>query len=100
MNKIDQKAYQAVPERRYNTPHGNLDINDDYRDKWRDGYVVGSKDTLKLIKNLINKHINNYVNGEYNEFHHCIEYDGTIDKERLIKDIEKAIYEYQNTKVD
>lgn len=43
----------------------------------------------------LKKHICNYVNSEYNEFHKCVEYDGSIDKERLINDFEKAMQKEQ-----
>lgn len=39
----------------------------------------------------IEKNVSNYINYEYNEFHHCCEYDGTVNKPRLIKDFKNAM---------
>lgn len=97
---IEKKAYEAIPERRYDTPHGNLDINSDYRDKWIEGYLTAKKDLLVIFKDFIKKRGNDFVNSEYNEFHHGIEYDGTIDKEKMIKEIEATLKEYFKAKYD
>lgn len=43
----------------------------------------------------LRNHICDYVNSEYNEFHKCVEYDCSIDKERLINDFEKAMQKEQ-----
>ena len=43
----------------------------------------------------LRNHVCNYVNSEYNEFHKCVEYDGSIDKERLINDFEEAMQKEQ-----
>ena len=42
---------------------------------------------IKDVCEWLNKHVNIYVNGEYNEFHHTVDYDGTIDTKRLINDL-------------
>jgi len=99
MNIIEAKAYEVIPERRFDTPHGNLDINSGYRDRWIQGYREGVKETLEIIKLFVEKRANSYVNGEYNEFHHGIDYDGTINKDSMIKDIEKEIKDYFNQKI-
>ena len=36
------------------------------------------------ISSWLRDHVSRYVNSEFNEFHHCTEYDGTINVERLI----------------
>ena len=51
-------------------------------------YIDGASEWLR-------KHVCNYVNSEYNEFHKCVEYDGSIDKERLINDFEEAMQKEQ-----
>lgn len=39
----------------------------------------------------LGKNIMNYRNYEYNEFHQCVEYDGSYDIERMISDFRKAM---------
>ena len=46
---------------------------------------------ISAASEWLRKHICNYINSEYNEFHKCIEYDGSVDKESLINDFEKAM---------
>ena len=55
------------------------------------------KKSLNLSAALewLRKNVRNYVNSEYNEFHKCVEYDGSIDKERLINDFEEAMQKEQ-----
>ncbi len=48
---------------------------------------------ISAASEWLRKHICNYMNSEYNEFHQCVEYDGSIDKERLINDFEEAMQE-------
>ena len=43
----------------------------------------------------LREHVCCYMNSEYNEFHKCVEYDGSIDKERLINDFEEAMQKEQ-----
>ncbi len=50
---------------------------------------------ISAASEWLRKHICNYMNSEYNEFHQCVEYDGSIDKERLINDFEEAMQEEQ-----
>lgn len=47
--------------------------------------------SVSAASEWLRKHVCNYVNSEYNEFHKCVEYDGSIDKEKLINDFEKAM---------
>lgn len=35
----------------------------------------------------IRKNVRSYVNSEYNEFHHTVEYDGSINTDKLIQDL-------------
>ena len=44
-----------------------------------------------VISSWLRDHVSNYVNGEFNEFHHCVEYDGTINVEKLIADLKVAV---------
>jgi len=39
----------------------------------------------------LGKNIGNYQNWEYNEFHQCVEYDGSFDIEKMISDFRKAM---------
>lgn len=39
----------------------------------------------------LRKNIMNYRNWEYNEFHQCVEYDGSVDIEKMINDFRKAM---------
>lgn len=43
------------------------------------------------ISSWLRGHASRYVNSEFNEFHHCTEYDGTINVERLIADLKVAV---------
>lgn len=55
--------------------------------KWADKTMIGK--ACKWLK----KNIGNYQNWEYNEFHQCVEYDGSIDIEKMISDFKKAMKE-------
>lgn len=46
---------------------------------------------IDFVSDWLRKHIKTYVNSEYNEFHKTVEYDGSINIERLIEDLKKAI---------
>ena len=46
---------------------------------------------ISAASEWLRKHVRRYINSEYNEFHKCVEYDGSIDKERLINDFEEAM---------
>ena len=46
---------------------------------------------ISAASEWLREHVCRYINSEYNEFHHCVEYDGSIDKERLINDFEEAM---------
>ncbi len=56
-------------------------------------YLEKQKDLVDIdfISTWLREHARNYINGEYNEFHHCVDYDGTIDVERLINDLKKEL---------
>lgn len=56
-------------------------------------YLEKQKHSLNFdaISSWLRDRASRYVNGEYNEFHHCIEYDGTINVERLIADLKVAV---------
>ena len=43
------------------------------------------------VSSWLREHASNYVNREFNEFHHCVEYDGTINIEKLIADLKVAV---------
>ena len=56
-------------------------------------YLEKQKHSLNFdaISSWLRDHVSRYVNSEYNEFHHCTEYDGTINVERLIADLKVAV---------
>ncbi len=58
-----------------------------------EGYQQGEKETILRAVEWLNNCVNNYINGEYNSFHHEFEYDGTIDKKKLIEDFTKQLSE-------
>lgn len=60
-------------------------------------YEQKERKSLNIIaaSEWLRKHVCNYMNSEYNEFHKCVEYDGSIDKERLINDFEEAMQKEQ-----
>ena len=47
--------------------------------------------SFDAISSWLRDHASRYVNSEFNEFHHCVEYDGTINVERLIADLKVAV---------
>ena len=51
--------------------------------------------SISAASEWLRKHVCTYMNSEYNEFHKCVEYDGSIDKERLINDFEEAMQKEQ-----
>lgn len=51
---------------------------------------------ISAASEWLREHVRRYINSEYNEFHKCVEYDGSIDKERLINDFEEAMQKEQN----
>ena len=61
-------------------------------DRWI-AYLEKQKHLLNFdaISSWLRDHASRYVNSEYNEFHHCTEYDGTINVERLIADLKVAV---------
>lgn len=50
---------------------------------------------ISAASEWLREHVRRYINSEYNEFHKCVEYDGSIDKERLINDFEEAMQKEQ-----
>lgn len=50
---------------------------------------------ISAASEWLREHVCSYMNSEYNEFHKCVEYDGSIDKERLINDFEEAMRKEQ-----
>ena len=44
-----------------------------------------------VVSSWLREHASKYVNREFNEFHKCIEYDGTINIETLIADLKFAV---------
>lgn len=62
-------------------------------DRYMEGYMRGigeqkpaewsEEDLLEWIR----KNVRSYVNSEYNEFHHTVEYDGSINTDKLIQDL-------------
>ena len=52
---------------------------------------------ISAASEWLRKHVCRYMNSEYNEFHKCVEYDGSIDKEKLINDFEEAMQKEQKS---
>lgn len=67
--------------------------------RYEAGFDAGVRSEAENQKSLnigaasewLREHVCCYMNSEYNEFHKCVEYDGSIDKERLINDFEEAM---------
>lgn len=55
--------------------------------KWAD------KTMIDKACEWLKKNICNYQNWGYNEFHQCVEYDGSIDIEKMISDFRKEMEE-------
>jgi hypothetical protein len=53
----------------------------------------GRKQAIEKACEWLGKNISNYRNWEYNEFHQCVEYDGSMDIEKMINDLKKAMEE-------
>ena len=53
---------------------------------------------ISAASEWLKKNVCRYMNSEYNEFHKCVEYDGSIDKEKLINDFEEAMQKEQMLK--
>lgn len=53
--------------------------------------------SISAASEWLKKNVCRYINSEYNEFHKCVEYDGSIDKERLINDFEEAMKKEQKS---
>lgn len=45
---------------------------------------------IVFVSDWLREHIKTYVNSEYNEFHKTVEYDGSVNVEKLIQDLKKA----------
>lgn len=58
------------------------------------GLTEGRKEMLRKTCKWLEKNISHYIVMEWNEFHHCSEYEG-FDIDRLIKDLKK---EFKNGK--
>lgn len=69
------------------------DNNSEYVRKLEDIANWANETILDKASKWIKKNIMNYRNWEYNEFHQCVEYDGSIDIEKMIKDFKKAMKE-------
>lgn len=71
------------------------DIPNDANELRRAFYIATYKDVQKDIlcdiEEWLKNNVQNYVNREYNEFHHEVEYDGTVNTDKLIEDLKKAM---------
>ena len=103
-----RESFESALEKAWNDYHNgyeNVDkLEDDYvqcahAKGFREGYLfgIGKQKSLNIsaASEWLRKHISAYMNSEYNEFHKCVEYDGSIDKERLINDFEEAMQKEQ-----
>ena len=77
---------------------GGTPIPKEKEAKWL-AYLERQKEQKSLnisaASEWLREHVCAYMNSEYNEFHKCVEYDGSIDKERLINDFEEAMQKEQ-----
>lgn len=71
--------------------------------EWESGRESGLEMSEKLMDGFLDRacdwlknNIQKYINGEFNEFHHTVEYDGTIDKEKLEADFRKEMESNEN----
>ena len=90
--KAEQAAVDAYPE--FWIIHSGdkeTDLNAGARKVFAKGYEQGERVTIQEASNWIRDNGRGYVNGEYNEFHHCFEYDGTVDVERMVSDFIDAM---------
>ena len=62
-----------------------------YLEKQKEQKSLNISDASEWLR----KNVCRYMNSEYNEFHKCVEYDGSIDKEKLINDFEEAMQKEQ-----
>jgi len=70
---------------------GGLYSQSDIEWAFEEGALWADKTMLKRACEWLKKNIGNYRNWEYNEFHNCVEYDGSYDIEKMIKDLKKAM---------
>lgn len=67
------------------------DILDPKNQKRMLDWLERQRVSFDAISSWLRDHASNYVNSEFNEFHHCVEYDGTINVEKLIADLKAAV---------
>lgn len=89
------KAYPPEIQGTRQTMFGEIpnDVNELQRAFFIATYKQVEKEIINDVAEWLTKNVNSYVNREYNEFHHEVEYDGTVDKEKLINDLKKAMDE-------
>ena len=56
-----------------------------------DGKRSEKFDFLNKASNWLMIHAGNYLIGEYNEFHHAVEYDGDYDADKLVKEFREEM---------
>ena len=85
------KVYPPKIEGMRQTMFGEIpnDVNELKRAFYMATYKDAEKDIIERVANWLKVHVGDYVNGEYNEFHHEVEYDGTVNTKRLIEDLKK-----------
>lgn len=80
-----------------NTPYfeqvGGLYNQTDIEWAFEEGGKWMHKTMLKRACKWLKKNTSNYQNWEYNEFHNCVEYDGSMDIEKMISEFKKAMKE-------
>ena len=95
MEQQDERTLRATKEAQEAYP---LAINDEpnmgqwlRQQGFMNGYLKAEKQSIDKICGWLYDHINSYLNSEYNDFHYTVEYDGTVDKEKLVNDIRKMM---------
>lgn len=80
-----QKAYPLVINDEPNIGQWNR------QQGFMNGYLQAEKETIDKICDWLSEHVNSYLNWEYNEFQHGVDYDGTINKTKLVNDIREMV---------
>ena len=87
----------AVPEGPVEIPASGYMTG--YIDGVTTGEKIGRNKAIEDICHWLEQNVRMFLNGDYNEFHHQLEYDGTVDTNRLLSSLKKSMgYEEQDTK--
>lgn len=97
---VKEAIETLIPELNENEDERNwkavLDcVKDDALKEWLKKQKEQKSLNISAASEWLRKHVCNYMNSEYNEFHQCVEYDGSIDKEKLVNGFEEAMQKEQ-----